>query len=125
MKARLKFLGVLMAWLTLAACSPTREELSGIWGGAVTAPDGTVVEQRLQLFTDSGFLLAETAGTDSAKTAWSTGTWRIDRSVVILAIPGEKDRRYDYLHGMLRDGAASSGHPSLPDDRLGLYRFSP
>jgi hypothetical protein len=113
----------LTAALMLSACGPDIRQLSGIYAGNVATASDTTVETWLQLYSNGRYHQRETVYAQPLVTRYREGSWTFSGTLVVLSANGEKDIRYQWEHGYLRNTAASAAHPELPLDMVALQRL--
>jgi hypothetical protein len=109
--------------LGMMACNPTINSVSGIYTGAVVGADDSSSEFWLQLYSNGSFWLRDTKLALPVSTKVRNGTWMLKDNLIILMVMGEKDVRFRWEHGFLRNEAASLANPSLPLDMVALQRI--
>jgi hypothetical protein len=113
----------LAATLIFSGCGLNARQLSGIYAGNLANASDVTVETWLQLYSDGRFHQRETAYAQPLSTRYREGIWTLTGDQIVLIVNGEKDIRFTWEHGYLRNTAASAAHPELPLDMVALQRL--
>jgi len=105
------------------SCSRSSSQLAGIYTGIITDAANVRSEHYLQLFNNGNFIDREIKYLVPLTIRLREGNWNLQGAMVILSVPGEKDTRYIWEHGYLRDESASIAHPALTIDMVSIQRI--